>query len=212
MTNTTDPDAAPTVVDLLGGGLRYARVMVGTDTFHPLRQRIQNLLSHGRRITLSTRFPDVLLSEPKTKVGLSVTEIENHPHSFTVYLGHGTLDGFGLAIPATGGETAQQVWERWYAEDRTTMTMVSIRGGLPGDGPATDDQIVITRWFSNGVAREWLIGFDSHTGSARLRRAYTDLVELNETLSDQQPWDIKAKLAELAEILAAEINQSAGEQ
>ena len=154
--------------------MRTVTAMVALDTVELLAERVCNLLAHGRRISMTDRY---LHSDrpPALTVGLVLDaepRLLRHADgsaSFGVQLAPGLTAGFGFAAHAfCGGEydgdagTEVRAWDRWHAGAgrRYDLTKVDIVGGLAGDGPGRDDGLVIQRWNSEGVCREWVIGFD----------------------------------------------------
>lgn len=130
------------------------------DTIPLLAARIQEMLSHGRRIALVTRW--IGRDEtPKVITGLTVEEISawKDGAGFGVNLTPG-LEGFGFS----GHETTEtEVRRRFDRDDRKDMTEVEIHGGT--HGPGREDRIVIRRWNVYGVGEETVAAFD--LGDAR---------------------------------------------
>jgi len=160
--------------------LRHVTAMAALDTVDMLADRVENLLRHGRRMTMARRYTYVD-QPPELTAGLTV---DGKPHrwskddgaGFTVRLNPGLLTGFGFAAYANDGSaTEAEAWMRYHAAEavhgdwsrrRRDMTLVEITGGLPGDGPARDDKLVIRYWNRDGVCDEVVVAFDYDTGSA----------------------------------------------
>jgi hypothetical protein len=155
---------------------RHVEAMAALDTVELLAERVSNLLSHGRRMAMTQRYAWVN-RPPKLSVGLTVREQgawrQDNAAGFTVRLEGGSsllLDVFGFAAYGyEGSATEAEAWKRYHAakadsrvffERRRNMTCVTINGGLPGDGPARDDLIVIQHWNDDGVCDERVIAFD----------------------------------------------------
>lgn len=160
---------------------RHVTAMAALDTVELLAQRVTNLLSHGRRMAMTRRFVYVndrfvyVNDPPELTVGLVLEDAKLWSQvdamGFTVRLRPGPLVGFGfVAYQHEGSGTEAEAWKRYHAykadsasffERRRDMTHVEIIGGLPGDGPARDDRIVIQAWNRDGVCDERVIAFDS---------------------------------------------------
>lgn len=162
---------------------RHLHAMVALDTFDHIAERVRNLLSHGRRITVTDRFTYVD-SPPEVTAGLTVDRIEpwasDRGKGLRVLLKPGLLAGFGIAAYAGKNDTEKQEWKRFHAgksvsdrwdERRRDMTEVTITGGLTGDGPARDDQLVIRDYNRDGVCDEKVIVFDAGPRDAEERAA-----------------------------------------
>ncbi|MEV2239570.1 hypothetical protein [Micromonospora sp. NPDC049891] len=158
--------------------MRECSAMVALDTMPHLVTRIRNLLSHGRRITMTQRYTYVD-RPPEVTAGLTVDTraydggISEHRrddgHHFGVRLRPGAGSGFGLsAYACDGNRTEAEAWKRYHAgkdatdvwAQRRNMTVVEIVGGLPGDGPARDDRLIVREWNDSGVCDERVIVFD----------------------------------------------------
>ncbi len=150
--------------------------MVAADSIDALTTRVMNLLAHRRRITLVSRYTHDTNGIPDVPVGLSLFEPpkpwKHHDPDdagtvtaagLTVKLTPG-IHGFGFAWYAADGYTTEAEARRpWCAapeDNRCNFTEITITGGLPGDGPARDDRVVIRRWNSNSVCLETVVRFD----------------------------------------------------
>jgi hypothetical protein len=134
------------------------------DTVPLLGQRVINLLSWGRRMTVAGRY---LESESlDLKVGLTVDQeqgdraitlrTEDHYASFGVYLTPG-IEGFSFAaFSSDGNATEADVWKRYHSgEKKREITTVELLGGGDGSlGPGKEDHITITYWNQYGVVWE----------------------------------------------------------
>ncbi|MFI1194118.1 hypothetical protein ACH4T9_12785 [Micromonospora sp. NPDC020750] len=151
---------------------RHLHAMVALDTAGHITERVRNLLAHGRRITLTDRFTYVN-DPPKVTAGLTVEQVRpwssDQGKGLDVRLKPGLLAGFGFAAYAAENVTEAEEWKRFHAgkhvgdrwdERRRDMTEVTITGGLPGDGPARDDQLVIRAYNRDGVCTERVVAFD----------------------------------------------------
>ncbi len=143
--------------------------LVAVDTFDVLTERVRVLLGFQRRITLVSRWVD---SEdtPTIHVGLCTTQpIEvRRTHGglvATVYLGPGLGCTFGFST-VHHTETEAQAWETFHAAAgfRGGLTQVAMSGGLPGNGPALTDRVVIRRWNTDNRCFETVVAFDPGTG------------------------------------------------
>lgn len=173
---------------------RDLHAMVALDTIDMIAERVTNLLSHGRRMTTVRRCTYVG-SPPTVTAGLT---LDGEPKTwkgtggvgFGVQLKPGIMSGFGFSCYGSDGNaTEKEAWARFHAAEsisddpfkrRRDMTEVQINGGLPGDGPARDDQLVIRHWDGDGVCEEVVVAFDYDTRSGR------------------ESAEVDAKLAELA--------------
>lgn len=154
---------------------RHVTAMAALDTVELLAQRVTNLLSHDRRMAMTNRYAYVN-DPPELTVGLLLEDMRLWSQAdavgFTVRLRPGMLIGFGfVAYRHEGSGTEADAWKRYHAckadsasffERRRSMTRVEITGGLPGDGPARDDRIVIQAWNGDGVCDERVIAFDTN--------------------------------------------------
>lgn len=158
---------------------RYVTAMVALDNFDLITARVRQLLSHGRRMSMTQRYTYIGHS-PELTVGLTVdTEARgggivegggSDGKHFGVYLRPGLLTGFGFsAYVSDGNATEDEAWKRYHAgagpddhwSRRRNMTCIELVGGMEGDGAARDDRIVISAWNEHGVCDEKVIGFDS---------------------------------------------------
>lgn len=200
--------------------------MVAVDTMPHITTRIRNLLSHGRRITATQRYTYVN-DPPKVTAGLTVDDIQvwsnERGAGVGVHLKPGALAGFGASAHAGENDTEKQEWKRYHTgyavsddhfKRRRDMTRIDLTGGLPGDGPARDDLIVIRHWTSDGVCDERVIAFDGgpRDGEYRAGRWLYGMALGPAHMEDRlQEWDLgKASDADVklwsgraAELLAA---------
>ncbi len=184
---------------------RHLHAMVALDTIDHITERIRNLLAHNRRITLTDRYT-YINNPPTVTAGLTVDSIDPWAGSsgkgVTVRLKPGLLTGFGVAAYTHENATEKQEWKRFHAgkatserrdERRRDMTEVEINGGLPGDGPARDDQLVIRRWNRDGVCQETVIVFDGGPRDADERAArwlYTHSLGDAHRADMEKEWDL----------------------
>jgi len=157
--------------------------MVAVDNIDHIGQRIRNLLSHNRRITVTERYTYVN-DPPKVTVGLTVDDIRvwsnERGGGIGVHLKPGLLAGFGVSAHAGENDTEAAEWKRFHAAEavsgdwvkrRRDMTRIDITGGLDGDGPARDDLIVIRHWNRDGVCDERVVAFDDGPRDGEYRAA-----------------------------------------
>lgn len=146
--------------------MRDVTALVALDTVELLAERVTNLLSHGRRMSLTHRYtytdhpPDVF-------AGLTLLEEptlwrRDHGIGFDVRLQPGVLAGFGFSAYCGESDTEADAWRRYHAtnDKRRDVTLLGITGGMAGDGPARNDKLVIRRWNRDGVCIEQVIAFD----------------------------------------------------
>ncbi len=144
----------------------HCNAMVALDTVDALAERVVNLLSHGRRITLCRRYVD-RNGTPEVYAGLTPSQDPNvwnrgGTAGFGVRLDQpGRLHAFGFSAQAGVNDTEEGEWKRYHAGDRVDMTEVIVTGGMPGDSPARDDLLEIRHWNSNGVCEEIVVAFDT---------------------------------------------------
>lgn len=154
---------------------RHVQAMAALDTVELLAGRVQQLPSHGRRMTMTRRYTWTN-EPPEVTAGLV---LDGEPKlwrqddgvGFVVRLAPGLLAGFGFAAYGhEGSATEAEAWARYHAAEATNddwfkrrrdMTLVEVTGGLAGDGPARDDLIVIRAWNRDGVCDERVVGFDT---------------------------------------------------
>lgn len=154
---------------------RHVTAMAALDTVDLLAARVTQLLSHGRRMTMTRRYTYVN-DPPEVTTGLVLAGEpklwrQDDAAGFDVRLGPNFLTGFGFAAYGNEGSAAEaEEWARYHAgkpesdnffERRRNMTLVEITGGLAGDGPARDDLIIIRPWNRDGVCDERVIAFDT---------------------------------------------------
>jgi hypothetical protein len=144
---------------------RDCTAMAAPDTIHAIAQRVRNLVSHGRRITTVRRYT-YIDRPPDVTAGLTVEGVkewkQHDAAGIAVYLKPGPTAGFGIAAYSSDGATEADVWARYHRDssDRRDMTEVRIVGGLPGNSPARDDQLVIRHWNQHRVCEETVVAFD----------------------------------------------------
>ncbi len=142
------------------------------DTVPLLGQRVINLLSWGRRMTVVSRYLEA--ESLDVKVGLTVDHeqgdraislrTEDHYASFGVHLAPG-IEGFSFAaFGSDGNATEAEVWKRYHSgEKKREITTVELIGGGDGAlGPGREDHITITYWNQHGVGRQTVVGFDTN--------------------------------------------------
>ncbi|GGM27533.1 hypothetical protein GCM10011608_10430 [Micromonospora sonchi] len=169
---------------------RDCTAMAALDTMPHLAQRVRNLLSHGRRITVATRLTHVDIP-PEVTAGLTVDQdardggitetVREHSHHFGVLLRPGLTSGFGFgAFASDGYRTESEARKLFHAAEsissdpfarRENLTEVRISGGLPGDGPSTTDKLIVRRWNSAGVCKETVVVFDAGPSEGEYRAA-----------------------------------------
>lgn len=206
---------------------RHCTAMAALDSMPHIATRVRNLLSHGRRITTTQRYTYVD-SPPDVTPGLTVDRIrswtDERGAGIEVTLKPGLLVGFGLsAYESDGNGTEAEAWKRYHAGKDATdhwgkrrdMTEVTINGGLPGDGPARDDLLVIRYWNSDGVCNERVIAFDYGPNQDEIRDRLArhlfvtaldpDLHDAGEVVWGERrgnPRDVKRAYARADELLA----------
>ena len=152
---------------------RDVHAMVALDTVEALAERVKNLLAHSRRITTARRYATYTQQPPEVLTGQTVDDIhvwnKNGNAGISVRLKPGVMAGFGFAAYHYENPTEAGEWKRYHATENTSddffqrrrdMTNVEIQGGLPGDGPARDDKLVIRHWNKDGVCDEIVAAFD----------------------------------------------------
>lgn len=150
--------------------------MVAVDTLDVVAERVERLVSHGRRMSVAHRFATWTGRPPDLYVGLTLDKVERweSEHGAGVIVrttGGPLLDGdFGVAAYRNENPTEAEAWARFHAgkaeadsffDRRRDMTEVRIVGGLPGGGWGRGDLLVIRSWNRDGVCAEKVIGFDS---------------------------------------------------
>lgn len=149
---------------------RHVTTMAALDTMPHIAARIRNLLSHGRRITITRRYTH-LDGPPEVTAGLTVDEVCDWRggNGIGVHLKPGLTAGFSVSAHPGENDTEAGEWKRYHAAEsvsddwfkrRRDMTRLDITGGLPGDGPARDDLLVIRAWNRDGVCDERVVAFD----------------------------------------------------
>lgn len=182
--------------------------MVALDTFDDLATRVENLLSHGRRIAMTRRYTYVNTA-PELAAGLTLDGPPRRWHQNDGGKGlHVTLKpgirALGFSAYPHDSATEAMVWARYHAnkDDRRDMTRIDITGGLPGDGPARDDSLVIRWWNNSAVCTENVIAFDyGSVGPSVLASARQELTNHMANLSGCQPWEIRDLLQRLQSTL-----------
>lgn len=143
---------------------RHVLAMVAADTVHLLADRVERLFSHGRRVALAQRYPDHDTA-PSLAAGLGLVELVRHDHGgIGVYLTGAVTNRFGFH--GHDHPTEEKAWAVYRSADRrpADLMYVGLTGGLPGDGPAADDRIVVTRWNHDGIRNEVVVAFDPEVG------------------------------------------------
>lgn len=144
---------------------RHVQALVADDTFAPLADRVERMLSHGRRICLAVRGFN-LGGEMDVHAGLTLGRVERTAPEgrcvFEVVLEPGLRTAFGFASPTgVNAVTEREAWARFYAAGgRYNFTKLTLCGGLANDGPANDDRITIDRWNSDGARTQTVVVFD----------------------------------------------------
>ncbi|MER7331737.1 MULTISPECIES: hypothetical protein [unclassified Micromonospora] len=185
---------------------RYLHAMVALDTVDAIAERVRNLSSHGRRITVTDRFTYVD-RPPKVTAGLTVDRLDpwanDRGKGLRVLLKPGLMTGFGFAAYTGENDTEKGEWKKFHAgksvsdrwdERRRDVTEVEMIGGLPGDGPARDDQLVIRAWNRDGVCTENVIAFDYGPDRQQIREDVAKHLWVADG-ADPELWD---KLADMA--------------
>lgn len=183
---------------------RYVTAMAAGDTIALIEQRVRNLLTHGRRISMTHRYvyaddAGFNTRTPELYTGLTQDGDVNtwsNGTGFGVNLRPG-LRGFGVSAYASDGNaTEAEAWKRYHATKhgdhwtrRRDMTVVTIEGGLDNDGPARDDSLTVQCWNQHGVCTEMVIGFDYDTGPGRLTRLRAELQEHVDNLDGKRTGD-----------------------
>lgn len=129
--------------------------LAALDTIPLLTERVQEMLSNGRRITLITRWMG-RDDTPKVACGLTVDEVTawGNGCGLGVHLKPG-IAGFSFSSDEA---TESEVRQRFNGGDRKDLTEVEIHGGT--HGPGREDHIVIRRWNMFGVGEEKVVAFD----------------------------------------------------
>ncbi|QKW15421.1 hypothetical protein [Verrucosispora sp. NA02020] len=170
--------------------MRDVTCMAALDTMPHLVARVRNLLGHGRRMTVTQRYtyvdqpPEVttgLTLDTEARSGGIHESIRDDSHHLGVNLRPGLMSGFSLSAYASdGNRTEAEAWKRYHAAEsisgdplkrRRHMTRIDITGGLPGDGPARDDKLIISAWNDDGVCDERVVVFDGGPRDGRERAA-----------------------------------------
>ncbi|TDC59425.1 hypothetical protein E1258_18005 [Micromonospora sp. KC207] len=101
-------------------------------------------------------------------------------HHLGVTLRPGLMSGFAIAAYTSDRNTTEaDVWKRWNAAKDATdrwlkprrLILIDITGGLPGDGPARDDKLIIRAFNDDAVCDERVIVFDGGPRDADERAA-----------------------------------------
>lgn len=166
-------------------------VMVAGDSFDPIVERLQRMVTAGRGMVIALREFTYLGRPPILHSGLNLDTA--HQGGFTAgrgdnYVactvrltnggsGYHDTSWFGFnerTYQYSGNETEVEAWKRYMdhkieAEShfarRRDMTHIGFTGGLPGWKWQHTDRIVITDWNSDGVATERVLGFEPGEGS-----------------------------------------------
>jgi hypothetical protein len=155
----------------------WVRCAVAVDTLPAIAGRITNLLSHGRRITLTERAVENPAAETEVKVGLTLCPGDGNLTLITtptglhfgvslMPAGGGIATGFGLGAYRTdGNDTEANVWDRIHRHgsgsfNRTNIVTVEFHGGTDPNSYGREDRIVIHRWNSHGYHTERVVAFD----------------------------------------------------
>jgi hypothetical protein len=166
--------------------------MVAADSFPLLVQRIQPMVTAGRRMVLAVREFTYLHRPPRLYAGLTLdtsardggvwTDTRDQQLWCGIVLTNGGDRwedriglGFGESVHEYSGNTTQaEAWARYHKHQaeaanhfdrRRDMTHIAINGGLPGFRYRNTDQIVITEWNRDGVATEKVLAFEPKDGA-----------------------------------------------
>jgi hypothetical protein len=179
--------------------MRDLEAMVALDNVDLLAQRVTKLLSHGRRMSVTHRYLHTN-GPADLKVGLTMERIEKWGRKDAagvhVHLKPGLLEGFGFAAYAGESDTEAEAWRQYHnhPDDRRNLTHIDITGGLPGDGPARDDHIVVRSWNSDRVCIERVVGFDYDSGRPGYGNPLRELAEWLISMDDiDQPAGLEAR-------------------
>ncbi len=169
-----------------------AEAMVAADSFEPIVERLQRMVTAGRGMVLAVRECTYLGRPPVLYGGLRLstesfgggfrTQADDKRVSCHIVLtngGGGYHDDqpFGFYTDVyrySGNESEAFAWKQYQEHEaehdnhfrrRRDMTHVSFVGGLPGWRWQTTDRIVITEWNDDGVAMERSLGFEPGEGS-----------------------------------------------
>ncbi len=168
-----------------------AEAMVAADSHQAIAARIHRMVTAGRGMVLAVReftytgrpavlYAGLRLDSEHYGGGLAVSD-HGDQLSFSARLTNGGMRiddvrWFGYSVRTfqhSGNESEEQAWQRFRAkraegdrsERRHNMTHVEFVGGLPGWKWQTTDRITITDWNDDGVASEWVLGFEPGEGS-----------------------------------------------
>lgn len=146
--------------------MRDVDAMVALDTIDLLAGRVRNLLAHGRRMALMTRYTHTG-GTPSLAAGLTLDgELGRWSRDgnigMVVRLRPGLQSGFGFSAYAGAHDTEAAVWAMYHGDEskREDLTEVRISGGMDGDGPARSDHLTVRHWNTNGVCKEVVVAFD----------------------------------------------------
>lgn len=160
---TTQDTANPARI----GRLPEVTAMAAIDTIDLLADRVRLLLSHGRRMTLVSRWTDDDEATPTVETGLTMRgelEVRRTTGGVVVaaHLFPSLARTFGFSASYGTEDTEAQGWQQYHhpSGDRRGLTRVTVSGGLPGNGPAATDRIVIRHWGPHRC-RETIVAFDT---------------------------------------------------
>lgn len=200
----------------------YVKAMAATDTIALLAQRVQSLLSHGRRMSMTDRYvhhdgPNA--TPPHLYTGVTQDgEFKLWPdgNGFSVNLKPGLL-GVGVSAYASDGNgTEAEAWKRYHAgkdatdrrDRRRNMTLVTINGGLDNTGPGRFDALIIQYWNEHGVCLERVIGFDYDSAPGKLADITDEIsrhLDTDDRVSDQ--WMLEYVLKRLETVADIRTNE-----
>lgn len=167
MTTPPEPGGWSTPGPARIAAMQQVTAMCALDSIDFLADRVERLLAHGRRMTLVGRWIDSEAT-PTVETGLTVRgKLERHRTTggivVTAHLHPSLAHTFGFSASDGVDDTEAQAWEQYHhtSGDRQQLTQVTISGGLPGNGPATTDQIVIRHWNSYNRCWETIVAFDT---------------------------------------------------
>lgn len=198
---TTPDPATPARI----GRMPEVTAMSAFDTIDLLADRVQRLLSHRRRMTLVGRWLDGD-ETPDVEAGLTVREpLEvRRTHGGTVVTAHlhpALARTFGFSASTGIDDTEAEAWTRYHhpSGERQGLTWIRVSGGLPGNGPATTDQIVIRNWNNYNRGRETVVAFDNDLAPVMTVVAGQKLMAMAEHWPLTGP--MRAKLLDVARML-----------
>lgn len=169
-----------------------AEAMVAADSFEPIAERIQRMVTAGRGMVLAVREftytgrPPVLHGSMRLDAesfgGGFRTNADDKRVSCHIVLTNGggrygddQFFGFYTDVYRySGNESEAAAWKHYETSPdggddrqarRRDMTHVAFIGGLPGWKWQNTDRIAITEWNGDGVATERVLGFEPGEGS-----------------------------------------------